>query len=355
MHKYKIERRPYVSGWTELLAIFSALVTSLIVCAIIIKTTSDAYVTTAFISLFKGAFGNKKAIMDTLVQATPLIFTGLATVVAFRGRIWNIGGEGQFYAGAMMAAWISMNLGSLPQVILVPTIIIGSMIGGATWAAIAGYLKAQFGSNEIIVTVMMNYLILFLLSYLLLGPWQAPDSQYLQTILFSKNTYLPAISGSHLDAGFFLGLIAAVLIYVLLWRTSLGYEIRSIGVNPVAAQYKGLDIKKTIIIIMIISGALAGLGGGAILSGVHHRLRLDISPGYGFTGILVAMMARLNPFGVILAAIFLGAIDNGSTFMQIETNVPVALIDTYQGIVLLLLIISFILVQYRVRRTEDAG
>ncbi len=353
MDKFKIESRPHVSGWSEVLAIFVALVASLIVCAVIILTTSQANIGMAFAALFKGAFGNKRAILDTLVQATPLIFTGLATVVAFRGRVWNIGGEGQFVAGAMMAAWISIYLGDLPKVIVLPVILIGSMAGGAAWAAIAGYLRARFGSNEIIVTVMMNYLIQFILSYLLLGPWQAPDSSYLQTISFAENTYLPTFFNSHLDLGFFLGLIFAVLIYVLLWKLPLGFEIRSIGVNPVAAQYKGVDTKRTIILIMIISGALAGLGGGAILSGVLHRLRLDISVGYGFTGILVAMMGRLNPFGVILAAIFFGAIDNGATFMQIETGVPVALIPTFQGIVLLFLIIAFVLIRYRVRRIQD--
>ncbi len=353
MNKFKIEAKPHVSVWSELLAILAALVASFAVCAIIVLTTSHAKVSEVFLALFQGAFGSKQAVLDTLVQATPLIFTGLATVVAFRGRVWNIGGEGQYVAGAIIAAWLSISFGGLPRGVALPLVLIGSMIGGAIWAFIPGYLKAKFGSNEIIITVMMNYIILFILSYLLSGPWKDPNSYYLQTISFSQKVTLPTLFNSNLHVGFILALAFSILVFILLWKTPLGYEIRSIGVNLIAARYKGVDVAKTIVLTMIISGVLAGLAGGVQVSGVLHRVKLDISVGYGFTGILIAMMGRLNPYGAVLAAIFYGALDNGATYMQIITNVPVALIQTFQGIILFFLIISFVLMRYRVRRIQD--
>lgn len=347
--KFRIIRQQKSNPWLDFLAVILALVAGLLVGAGIIAT-SDANVGEAFGALFNGGFGSSKAIQKTLLEATPLIFTGLAVVIAFRGKIWNIGGEGQFFAGAMMAAWIGTTFSDLPQLILVPIIIIGAMLGGALWAGIAGFLRARYSINEIIVTVMLNYIILFILSYLLQGPWRDPGSSYLQTISFADTTYFPTLFGTRLHIGFLLALFFAFLVYLLLWKTPLGYEIRAIGINPESAKYKGINVTRIIIVTMLLSGAMAGLGGGTELSGIHHRLRMDISSGYGFTGILVALMGQLHPLGTVLAAIFFGALTNGSYLMQIQSQVPVALVHTIQGVILFFLVIAFVLRQYRIKR-----
>lgn len=347
--KFRIIRQQKSNPWLDILSVVLALIAGLLVGAAIIAT-SDANVGEAFGALFQGAFGSSKAFQKTLLEATPLIFTGLAVVIAFRGKIWNIGGEGQFFAGAMMTAWVGTTFAELPQPILVPLIILGAMLGGALWAGIAGFLRARYGINEIIVTVMLNYIILFILSYLLQGPWRDPGSSYLQTISFTEASYFPFLFGTRLHIGFVLALVFAFLVYLLLWKTPLGYEIRAIGINPESAKYKGINVTKIIVITMLLSGAMAGLGGGTEISGIHHRLRMDISSGYGFTGILVALMGQLHPFGTVLAAIFFGALTNGSYLMQIQSQVPVALVHTMQGVILFFLVIAFVLRQYRIKR-----
>ena len=350
--KYKIVKIQVSNPWIDILSVLVALVGGLIVGALIISVTTEGNVGEAFKALYDGAFGSSKAIQQTLLQATPLLFTGLATVVAFRGKIWNIGGEGQFLAGAMMTAWISMQFSDLPQPVLVPLIIVGAMFGGALWAGIAGFLRAKYKVNEIIVTVMLNYVIQFILSYLLVGPWNDPNSSYLQTFSFAETTYFPLIFGSKIHLGLVIAVFLSLILYLLLWKTPLGYEIRAIGVNPTSSEYKGINVSRTIMLTMFISGALAGLAGGTEISGVHHRLRLDISGGYGFTGILVAMMGQLNPFGAILSAIFFGAMINGSYLMQIKSRVPFSLVHTVQGVILFFLVIAFALRQYRIKKVE---
>lgn len=351
--KLKIVRQDVRSPWIDFLAVLAALVLGLVIGAGIIHF-SGSNVWKAYSALYQGAFGSARAVVQTFLQATPLIFTSLAVVVAFRGEVWNIGGEGQFLAGAMMATWVSMGISDLPQIILVPIIIAASMLGGAIWAGIAGYLRATYQANEIIVTVMLNYIIGFVLSYLLQNNWMDPNpnSSYPQSISLAPSTFLPTLFGTKLHSGIVLAVIFAVMIYLLIWKTPLGYEIRSIGINPVAAEYKGINFTRTIILTMLISGAMAGLGGGVEIAGVHHRLRLDISSGYGFTGILVAMMGQLNPFGALISAVFFGALLNGSYLMQIKCQVPYALANTIQGVVLFLLVVAFVIRHYRIRRIK---
>ncbi len=347
--RFRIVKLQSTNPWIDFLAIIIALITGLLVSAAIVAA-SGTNVSEAYVSLLQGAFGDARAIQMTLVRTIPLLFTGLATVVAFRGKIWNIGGEGQFIAGAMMTAWISTQFANLPQAVLVPLIIAGAMIGGALWAGIAGYLRAKFLTNEIIVTVMFNYIIQFILSYLLQGPWMDKSSYYIQTIAFGENSYFPTLFGTRIHMGLILVLLSAFIVYLLLWKTPLGYEIRAIGVNPISAKYSGINTKKIIILTMLISGALAGLGGGTEISAIHHRLRLDVAAGYGFAGILVAMVGQLHPLGAVVSALFFGALTNGSYLMQINSKVPVALVHTMEGIILFFLVAAFVIKGYRIRR-----
>ena len=349
--KYKIEKYE-PKNWSKIASVFVALIAALLVSALLIAT-AGADVLGALGALYKGSFGSLNAFLETLVQATPIIFTGLAMVVVFRGRIWNIGGEGQFFAGALATALVSLNFPHLPPALIIAIIIVVSMVAGGIWGFIPGFLKAHFGISEIIVTIMMNYIMQYMLSLLLSGPLRAPGDFFLQTPRFEKSTYLPTFFNSRIHLGFFLALALVAIIYVLLWKTPLGYEIRAVGDNPSAAKYKGIKTNKIIVFVMTLSGAIAGIAGGTELAGLHHRLRLDISIGYGYTGIMIALLGRLSPIGVIPAAIFFGALVNGSTSMQTNFGVPVALIYTIQGLVILFLLLADAVTKYRIRRIED--
>lgn len=347
---FKFQRRTEPSRLGQALAVPVALVAALALSSILIRA-AGANVAQALEALYLGAFGDLNAFLETLVQATPLIFTGLAVTVAFRARIWNIGAEGQLVAGAITAYWASATFSGLPSIALIPTVLFFATFGGALWGIIPGYLKVRFEADEIIVTVLLNYVIQFLLSYLLSGPWRDPTAFFIQTPLLPEAATLPILfSKSRLHLGFVIALTVAFVVYVLLWRTSLGYEIRALGYRPNVARHKGINVAKTIVLVMAISGAIAGLAGGTELFGIHPRLRMDAMHGFGFTGILVALLGRLHPGGVILAAIFFGALVNGSSRMQIVTGVPVALVFAIQGIVILFLMAADGLSRFQLRK-----
>jgi general nucleoside transport system permease protein len=346
-----LEPRMDSSRRWQILAFLLALTAAFGLGAALIAT-AGANIPDAIAAFWRGAFGDAYSIKETLVQATPLIFTGLAMVVAFRAKVWNIGAEGQFFAGALATIGVTLAFPHLPGPVMVAAILAGAAIGGAIWGMIPGILKAQFGANEVVVTVMLNYVMQYLLSYIVGGVWRDPSSFYIQTAQIPQSAHLPRIlPPGRLHLGFLVAIGAAGLIYVLLWRTVLGYEIRAVGSNPQASRYRGISVGWVIVLVMVISGALAGLAGGSEVAGLHHRLRLDISTGYGFTGIIVALLARLNPIGTVFAAILFGALVNGSTSMQISTGVPVALVYAVQGLTLIFILVADVLGRYRIRRT----
>jgi simple sugar transport system permease protein len=345
-----VERKVSLPIWAQLMYVLAGLFAALFVSSILIRI-SGASVFSALTAIFRGAFGDWDSVAETLVQTTPLIFTGSAVVIAFRGRVWNIGAEGQFYAGALAASWVSLNLVAIPRPLLLTAIILAALIAGALWALVPAVLKAMFKTNEVIVTVMMNYIIIYLLSFLLSGPWKQPGEFYLQTAYFDEIAQFPLLfAGSRLHLGFLLAVGTAVIAYLLLWKTPLGFKIRAIGVNPIASEYKGIDVPSIMVVTLLLSGAIAGLAGGSEIAGVHHRLRMGISTGYGYTGILIALLGRLHPVGVIIASVFFGALINGSTAMQIYTGVPVALVYSVQGIVLICLLVAEVFSTYRLQR-----
>ncbi len=352
---WRIERRLDVGKLSEAIALPLALLVALIASSLLILITGVG-ITDGLSALWNGAFGSRRAVFETLVQATPLIFTGLAAAVAFRARLWNIGGEGQFFAGAMGTFWVAHTFSGLPTPVMIPAVLLGAGLAGAAWAAIAGYLKARYGTNEIITTVMLNFTILLIVSYLLGGPWRAPDTFYYQTVRIPKASWLPRFfSDSRLHWGFVIALAVGILVYILVERTSLGFELRGLGINRNAAVLKGISVGETTLIVMAISGAIAGLAGASEVAGIHHRLQVDISSGYGFTGIIIALIGRLNPFGVVAAAIGFGALVNGSTAMQISTGIPAALVDVIQGLSLVSVLVAAVAVRYRIRSPQRRG
>lgn len=307
-------------------------------------------------SLFSGAFGGKRELIESLVKATPLIFTGLATAIAFRAKIWNIGQEGQLFAGAMMSYWIYLLIGGEQLWVNVITGLVAGFAGGAICGFIPALLKVYFKVDEVLSTVIINYIMALFLSFMLspFGSWRQVDSFYQQTPLISESAHWPLLfEGFRLHMGFVIAIVAAIIIYLIMSKMPLGYEIRAFGSNPSAAEAQGISSARLLMITLLISGGLAGLAGVGEVFGAEFRLTSQISPGYGFTGIIIAMVAGMNPLGVVLAAILFGGLLNGAVRLQVLTGVPSALIDVIQAIVLLFLLIARVVMSYRIRRMDD--
>ncbi len=350
---YRLEKKPSTSPLMEFVAVLIALVIAFGISAILIAT-AGVNVGEAMQALVRGSLGSRSAIAETIVQATPLILTGLAVTIAFRGRLWNIGAEGQFFAGAMAAFFVASTFTDLPRGAMLFFILLAALLAGAVWGAIPALLKVKFGASEVIVTVMLNFVIQFVLSYLLSGPWQDPQSAFLQTARIPDTAIFSRLfTGTRIHVGIFVAVATVLVIWFLLWKTTLGYEIRAYGINPTASGYKGISPLQTIVLTMAISGAVAALAGASEVMGLHGRLRLDISTGFGFTGIIVAMLGRLNPLLVVVAALFMGALWNGSLAMQITSGVPIALAFVIRGVVLVALLMAEALTQVRIRRICD--
>lgn len=296
----------------------------------------------AFSALFQGAFGSQRAIGETLLRSTPLILTGLALAYGFRSGLFNIGAEGQLYLGGLAAAFVGLLVGGLPWFIAVPTILLAAFAAGAAWAFIPGLMKARIGANEVITTMMFSYIGRYLVSYLIYGPLSdksgIPQTAQLppNSILPRLNTILPFLQPTRAHTGIFIAIAIAVVVWLVLKYTTLGYEARAVGFNPLASQAGGISVSSTIIKSLCISGGLAGLAGAVEVMGVYGRLFDTFSSGFGFTGIAVALLAKNNPIGVVAAAILFGALSAGAGTMQLEANVSQKVIAIIQAIIIFL-------------------
>ena len=325
-----------------------AIFTALLLGAVIIWLTTGSLATTlaAYGGLWEGAFGSPKAIAGTLVRATPYIFTGLAVALAFKCGLFNIGAEGQLALGAVCAAWVGYSL-QLPGLLHVPLTILAGIAGGFLWGMVPGVLKARTGAHEVITTIMMNYLALQIVQILLSGPMKDPRSVASQTPALAPSSWLPMLIPS---IGLHSGVLLAVLVAIALWwflgRTTWGFALRTVGVNPAAARYAGMPVARNVVLAMALSGGLAGLAGAVEVAGValdvttvtpegKRYFGLGFSSGYGFDAIAVALLGRGNPFGVIGAALLFGALRAGATRMQFNTQVPGEIISVIQALILL--------------------
>ncbi|MHB8928690.1 MAG: ABC transporter permease [Bacillota bacterium] len=291
----------------------------------------------AYSHLFSGAVGNLGQLTGTITNAIPLIFAGLAVTVAFRGSIFNIGGEGQLYMGALFAILAGTMLKLPPGIHLLVALAAGAL-GGLLWALIPGYLNARRGLNEVIVTILMNYIAQWFISYLVHGPIRESGWNP-QSRMVAATARLPIlIHGTSLHVGIILALIAAVLMHILLTRTGLGFAIRMVGSNREASRYAGINSARVVILTMCVSGALAGLAGASEMLGTRYRLLEGFSPGYGFDAIAVAMVGRTTALGTVLGALFFGALRSGATVMQSGTGLPVVAVYFIQGLIILFMI-----------------
>lgn len=339
-----------------------AVITAVIVGGFVIAWSGGNPIK-AFSGLLEGSFGSAKALSETAVWATPYILASLGVAVGFKAGLFNIGVEGQLALGAVVTAWIGYKLpqlvgGTIPAFIHLPLAILGGMLAGGLWAAIPGWLKARFGSHEVINTIMMNYIALNLTSYLLNGPMKDPNplNVVARTPKIAETARIAHIFGPTLRVhwGFILALLMALLIWWLIWKTTLGYEIRTAGINGQAAKYAGINVQRTIITSMVISGALAGLAGAIEVTGLNYRHELGFSSGYGFDAIAISLLGNNHPVGIILGSILFGAMRNGATRMQFLTQIPTDVISVIQGLILFFVsanaIIRYI---YRIRKKDD--
>ncbi|HEY9039091.1 MAG TPA: ABC transporter permease [Roseovarius sp.] len=302
--------------------------------------------------ILKGAFGSKFALLETLNRATPLIFTGLAVAVAFRARLWNIGAEAQLYAGALVVAVLGAGLLDWPAVLLLPTMAILAMVAGAVLLLIPALLKVRLGVDEVVTTLLINFIFLLFVSMLLEGVLKDPMGMgWPKSARLIPEARLPRIAeGLRLHWGFGLALIAAVIVWVIGARTTLGYEMRAVGLNRTAAEFAGIPVGRVLIKTALLSGGLAALAGFSEVAGLKGNLTLDLSPGFGYTGIIVAMLALLNPLGVIAAALFVAGIFVGADSMSRAVGVPTYLADIMLATALLLMVVAILLTRFRVVR-----
>jgi len=302
--------------------------------------------------ILKGAAGSKFAVLETLNRATPLIFTGLAVAVAFRARLWNIGAEAQLYAGALMT--VVLGTGALPwsATALLPTLVLVSMLAGAAVLLVPALLKVRFGVDEVVTTLLFNFIFLLFISLLLEGPLKDPMGMgWPKSERLIAEARLPRIvEGLRLHWGFALALISAALVWVIQRRTTLGYEMRAVGLNREPARFAGIPVNAVLIKTALLSGGLAALAGFSEVAGVKGSLTLDLSPGFGYTGIIVAMLALLNPLGVIAAALFVAGIFVGADSMSRAVGVPTYLADIMLATALLLMVLAILLTRFRVVR-----
>lgn len=290
----------------------------------------------AYLALAKGAFWGWYNFGETLVYATPLILTGLAIALAYRCGLFNIGAEGQLIVALVSSAWIGTWPG-VPTGLHAVLTLLGGMAAGAVWGAIPGLLKAKTGAHEVINTIMLNYLALYLSHYLVTKPLIAPPGVAPVTRTIARGAMLPQfLPPSRANLGLAVALLACLGVYWLLWRTTWGYEIRATGLNQEAARYGGIKVARTIVLAMALSGGLAGLAGAVVIQGVQHKFfDLFAFPGYGFDGIAVALLGRNHPFGVIFGALLFGALSNGALQMQSAAGIPKEIIGVVQGTIIL--------------------
>ncbi len=304
-----------------------------------------------FAQVVKGAAGSRFAILETLTRATPLIFTGLAVAVAFRARLWNIGAEAQLYAGGVVTVVLGTGALPLPAPILIPVIMAAAMAAGALLLLGPAILKTRFGVDEVVTTLLFNFIMILFVSMLLEGVLKDPMGMgwpQSQRVIADAQL-MKLVPRSRLHLGFVIALVAAVAVWVIMKKTALGYEMRAVGHNPEAARFAGIPVNRVLMKTALLSGGLAALAGFSEVAGLKGNLTLDLSPGFGYTGIVVAMLAMLNPLGVVAAAIFVAGIFVGADAMSRTAGVPSYIAQVMVATALLTMVVAIMLTRFRIR------
>jgi general nucleoside transport system permease protein len=350
-YRIRLERVPSPSRIATIIVSALSFVLALLCGGIILSLAGENPIQ-IYGAMFSGALGNWNGVAETLVKTTPLLLAGLGVAIAFRMQLWNIGAEGQLYWGAIFATGVGLFLiPGAPSWVLVPMMVVAGLLGGGLWGLIPGALRAWFGASEIITSLMLNYVAILFSEYLVHGPWRDPQSfGFPGTPSLPSSAWLANWGTTRVHLGLLFGLIAAFVLWVMLRRTRWGYEIGVMGENPRAALYAGMPTKRTILLVMTLSGALAGLAGMSEVAGIGHQLQRNLSPGYGYAAIIVAWLARLHPFGAILVAFLLAALTVGGDQIQMSLGLPAAVAPMLQGTILFFLLGGDMLTRYRIAR-----
>ncbi len=347
MIRIRLERRQETPAYLQILIPIGAVIVTLAICGGLVWLTGTDLIEAYRLLLFS-AFESRYDIQDTLVKASPLLFTGLAVLVAFRAKFWNVGAEGQLMAGACAACFIGERE-FLPAVALVPLMILAAALAGALWALLPALLKVKLRVDDVVTTLLLNFIMLYGVTALLEGPWRDPKSGYPNAPSIRSEAEFPMLPRLDVHLGVLLALVAAIVIWWMLARTTLGFRIRAVGHNPAAANYAGMKVGRVILIAALVSGALAGLAGAGEVGGVRFQVTSDLSSGYGYAGIVIATLAELNPIGAIPAALFFAIIFNGAGTMARATGVPIYLADVIQGVALVSMVAGRLFAIYRLR------
>jgi simple sugar transport system permease protein len=344
----RLETRAKTPRWLSVALPVIAVAVTLILCSGLIAI-AGANVFEAYGVMFRAALGGTYALTETLVRAAPMIFTGLAVAVAFRVKFWNIGAEGQLLAGAV--AGCAAGAVPMPGVLGMLAMALAGAAAGAAVALVPALLRVRLKVDDVVTSLLLNSIIYYALMALIEGGWKDPLSGYPISPPIQDSADFPVlIDGTRLHIGVVAALLAAPFVWLLIARTTLGFAIRVTGENAEAARYGGIPVERVIVFAALLSGALAGLAGVGEVGGVHYQVMSDISPGFGYSGIVIAMLARLNPLGVVPAAIFLAAVMTGAEAMARATGVPVFLGDVIQGTALLAMLVALLFTAYRLRR-----
>jgi simple sugar transport system permease protein len=346
----RLEPRADTSPAVIVLAPLGALGVSLLIAAGLVMWSGASALGT-FALVLKGAAGSQFALLETLTRSTPLIFTGLAAAVAFRAKLWNIGGEGQLYIGAVLAVVLGTGLLPLPAPLLVPILLLAGAVGGALTLLGPTLLKNRFGVDEVVTTLLLNFVAVLFVSLLLDGPIKDPMGLgWPQSPRVVPEAALPKlVQGKRLHAGFLVAIVAAGIVWFINARSALGYEMRAVGHNPRAARFFGMPVDRVLVKTALLSGGLAGLAGVSEVAGLKGNLTLDLSPGFGYSGIVVAMLAMLHPLGVIVAAIFVAGMFVGADAMSRSAGVPNYIAHVMVATSLLAMVMAMMFVRFRLR------
>jgi ABC-type uncharacterized transport system permease subunit len=344
----KFERRPAPVWMGPLIPVAAIILTFLLTASLVVLVKANPL--EAYYYFLIDPLSGKVSAIEVLVKSTPLLLTGAAVTFAFAGGYWNIGAEGQLYAGATAATAIGLQMHGVSPWIALPTMIVGGFLAGVLWALIPALMKVKLAIDEVVTTLLLNSVALFVVSALLNGPWRDPISQWPQSPEIAPSAIFPKlIPRSRLHLGFVLAVVIIIILWFVLTRTAFGLRMRAVGMGTEAARFAGINVQRTMLISALVSGGIAGIAGMSEVAGIHYHLIDAISPGYGYTGIIIATLGSLNAWGIALAALFIGLIDTGSQTVSRALGVPAYLGDVIQATLLLVTLGMLLLQGYRVR------
>ncbi len=349
MISFRIVKRAPLPNWAKVVIPIIAILVTLILSAIPILI-ARGNLWKSYYYLFYGALGTRFNLLETFVKASPLTFTGLAVAFAFRAKFWNIGAEGQLLAGAIVATWIGISFNGFSPFVLIPIILIAGFIAGGIWASIPALLKTKLRADDVVTTLLLNYVMIHFMGTLLFGPLQQPGSSWPRSpeiVEAAKYPILLARSRFHL--GIPLALLAVIAVWFINKKTVLGYQTKAVGVNIRAAHFGGINTTSVIVKTALISGGLAGLAGVGEVCGIQYHLLMDLSPGYGYSGIVIAMLGNLHPVGVFFAALFFSVIIVGAQSMSRMTGVPTYIAEVIQGLALIVMLIAILFTEFKIK------